>query len=59
MKIAIQIILTVLDSVLIELVKAMRQEGHDVHFGTMLFHTDDFYGTNNAIMMANLLRCFC
>ncbi len=42
-----------------ELVKALRELGHDVHFGTMLFHTDDFYGTNNATMMANLLRCFC
>jgi len=42
-----------------ELVKALRESGHDVHFGTMLFHTDDFYGTNNATVMANLLRCFC
>jgi hypothetical protein len=25
-----------------ELVKAMRQAGHDVHFGTMLFHTNAF-----------------
>lgn len=24
----------------------------------MLFHTDDFYGSNNATTMANLLRCF-
>lgn len=42
-----------------ELVKALRELGHDVHFGTMLFHTDDFYGSNNATTMANLLRCFC
>ncbi len=42
-----------------ELVKTLRESGHDVHFSTMLFHTDDFYGTNNATMMANLLRCFC
>jgi uncharacterized protein len=42
-----------------ELVKDLRESGHDVHFGTMLFHTDDFYGTNNATTMANLLRCFC
>jgi hypothetical protein len=42
-----------------ELVKAMRELGHDVHFGTMLFHTDDFYGSSNATTMANLLRCFC
>jgi hypothetical protein len=42
-----------------ELVKALRELGHDVHFGTMLFHTDDFYGSSNATTMANLLRCFC
>lgn len=42
-----------------ELVKDLKESGHDVHFGTMLFHTDDFYGTNNATTMANLLRCFC
>jgi hypothetical protein len=42
-----------------ELVKALRESGHDVHFGTMLFHTDDFYGSNSATTMANLLRCFC
>ncbi len=42
-----------------ELVKALRDSGHDVHFGTMLFHTDDFYGSKNATTMANLLRCFC
>jgi uncharacterized protein len=41
-----------------ELIKALRDSGHDVHFGTMLFHTDDFYGSNNATTMANLLRCF-
>ena len=41
-----------------ELIKALRDSGHDVHFGTMLFHTDDFYGSNNATAIANLLRCF-
>jgi hypothetical protein len=41
-----------------ELIKALRDLGHDVHFGTMLFHTDDFYGSSNATAMANLLRCF-
>jgi hypothetical protein len=25
----------------------------------MLFHTDEFYGSNSATTMANLLRCFC
>jgi uncharacterized protein len=42
-----------------ELVKDLRESGHEVHFGTMLFHTDDFYGSNNATLMANILRCFC
>ena len=42
-----------------ELVGALRESGHDVHFGTMLFHTDEFYGSNSATTMANLLRCFC
>lgn len=42
-----------------ELVKTLRESGHEVHFGTMLFHTDDFYGSNNGTTMANLLRCFC
>lgn len=42
-----------------ELVKTLRESGHEVHFGTMLFHTDEFYGSNNGTTMANLLRCFC
>ncbi len=42
-----------------ELVKNLRESGHEVHFGTMLFHTDSFYGSNNGTTMANLLRCFC
>ncbi len=42
-----------------ELVKALREAGHEVHFATMLFHTDSFYGSNNGTVMANLLRCFC
>jgi len=25
----------------------------------MLFHTDEFYGSGSATIMANLLRCFC
>lgn len=41
-----------------ELVKTMREAGHEVHFGTMLFHTEDFYGSNTPTLMANLLRCF-
>ncbi len=42
-----------------ELVKKLKESGHEVHFGTMLFHTDSFYGTNSGTTMANLLRCFC
>jgi hypothetical protein len=41
-----------------ELVKSLREAGHEVHFGTMLFHTDKFYGTSIPTLMANLLRCF-
>ena len=42
-----------------ELVKTLRAAGHEVHFGTMLFHTDSLYESNIPILMANLLRCFC
>jgi hypothetical protein len=41
-----------------ELVKTLREAGHGVHFGTMLFHTDNFYGSTAPSLMANLLRCF-
>jgi hypothetical protein len=41
-----------------ELVKELRERKHLVHFGTMLFHTTDFYGTNAPQAMANLLRIF-
>lgn len=41
-----------------DLVRAIREAGHDVHFGTMLFHTEDFYGSSIPTVMANLLRCF-
>ena len=42
-----------------ELVKELKDAGHDVHFGTMLFHTDQLYDSNIPTLMANLLRCFC
>lgn len=42
-----------------ELAKEFQEEGHEVHYGTMLFHTDDFYGTRTPTIMANLLRAFC
>jgi hypothetical protein len=41
-----------------ELVKSLRDSGHEVHFGTMLFHTGDFYESKVPMLMANLLRCF-
>lgn len=41
-----------------ELVKTLRESGHEVHFGTMLFHTENLYESNIPILMANLLRCF-
>ena len=41
-----------------ELVKTLRDAGHEVHFGTMLFHTDNMYGSTTPSVMANLLRCF-
>ncbi len=41
------------------LVKELRDAGHDVHFGTMLFHTDQLYDSSTPTLMANILRCFC
>lgn len=41
-----------------ELVKTLKDSGHEVHFGTMLFHTDNLYGSSIPTAMANLLRCF-
>ncbi len=41
-----------------ELVRTLRDAGHEVHFGTMLFHTDSMYGSTTPSVMANLLRCF-
>jgi hypothetical protein len=42
-----------------ELAKELRDAGHDVHFGTMLFHTDQLYDSSVPTLMANILRCFC
>jgi hypothetical protein len=39
-----------------ELVTELRGRNHQVHFGTMLFHTGDFYGTGAPQAMANVLR---
>jgi len=42
-----------------ELVAELRDAGHVVHFGTMLFHTNDLFESTTPVLMANLLRCFC
>ena len=42
-----------------ELVSELSKQGHAVHFGTMLFHTEKLYGMNTPTVMANLLRTFC
>jgi len=42
-----------------DLVKEIETKGHRVHFGTMLFHTDDFYGVRAPRLMATVLRTFC
>lgn len=41
-----------------ELVTEIEEKGHQVHFGTMLFHTEDLYGIKTPHVMANLLRIF-
>ncbi len=41
-----------------ELVKSLRESGHEVHFATILFHTNGLYESSAPILMANLLRCF-
>ncbi len=41
-----------------QLVKTLRDAGHEVHFGTMLFHTDKLYGNSAPTLIANILRCF-
>lgn len=42
-----------------ELVAELAGQGHTVHFGTMLFHTENLYGMDTPRIMANLLRTFC
>ncbi len=42
-----------------ELVSELAVQGHTVHFGTMLFHTENLYGMDTPRVMANLLRTFC
>jgi uncharacterized protein len=42
-----------------DLVADLEQQGHTVHFGTMLFHTDKFYGSGAPETMAMILRTIC
>jgi uncharacterized protein len=42
-----------------DLVAELHQQKHRVHFGTMLFHTDGFYGGGTAEAMAMVLRTVC
>ncbi|MFC1900983.1 pyruvate kinase alpha/beta domain-containing protein [Chloroflexota bacterium] len=42
-----------------ELVDELAKKGHRVHFGTMLFHTENFYGSKASTTLANMLRVFC
>jgi hypothetical protein len=42
-----------------ELKAELEKKGHRVHFGTMLFHTDGFYGTTTPTVMAIVLRTLC
>jgi uncharacterized protein len=41
-----------------ELIPLLEQQGHSVHFGTMLFHTDKLYDMQTPRVMATLLRTF-
>ena len=42
-----------------ELIPMLEKQGHRVYFGTMLFHTDDLYGSKAPSIMAMMLRTFC
>jgi len=42
-----------------ELIPTLEKQGHRVYFGTMLFHTDDLYGSRVPSMLAMVLRTFC
>ncbi len=42
-----------------ELKEELEKKGHTVHFGTMLFHTDNFYGEKAPTIIANAYRVFC
>jgi hypothetical protein len=40
------------------LIGELEQAGHRVHWATMLFHTDGFYGSNAPTALATMLRTF-
>jgi hypothetical protein len=42
-----------------ELVTQLQAQGHRVHFGTMLFHTEGFHGSGAPEGMAMVLRTIC
>jgi hypothetical protein len=42
-----------------ELVTELEEQGHRVHFGTMLFHTENLYGVGSPETMALVLRTIC
>jgi hypothetical protein len=42
-----------------ELITELEKKGHKVYFGTMLFHTDGFYGDKSPTLIATVLRTFC
>lgn len=41
-----------------DIVKTLRNNGHEVHFGTMFFHTEKLYGSSIPTVIASFLRCF-
>ncbi len=41
-----------------ELVAEIRAAGHEVFFGTMLFHTEKLYQNSAPSLIASFLRCF-
>ena len=41
-----------------DLATELERAGHRVHWATMLFHTDDLYGTHAPSALANMLRTF-
>lgn len=40
-----------------ELVMELRKNGHEVYFGTMLFHTEKLYANHSSTIIADFLRC--